>query len=152
MSDLLLKVNYLNLKTNKLLRFPNIIPFDPVAHSFKSNGKKVKEWKHFLIFSIAPILTNSIVIALIAAIMAQYPEVRLSSKQKISLLKYTGIIIPTSCTMSAVLYLYGYDFAVVANWALGTQRKYNFQLSQNWRDGLHTLIWRGKGLLAIFLI
>lgn len=144
MSDILLKLNYLNLKVNQFFHFPNIIPFDPDTQSFKCHGKGTKDLNRFLIHSIVPITAELVTITVIAELTILH-SVRLSNEQKISL-RNPAMVIPISGTMSAVLHSYGQDFTAVANWALETQRKYNFQLSKKWKDGLLILTLKGKYL------
>lgn len=143
MSDLLLKVNELNQKFNKLLRLPNLVTFDIATQSLKSQSESAAERKFFLVHTISPILVNSVIIILITTVTFFHPG-NLSTGQWIILLLDAGIVLPASCGVGVLFYFYARDLVTTGNWVLQANQKYKFQLSRNRRRSLAYLVLKGR--------
>lgn len=143
MSDLLLKVNQLNLRLNQHLRLPNILTYDPDKQKFILHGNGTSQRRNFIIHNLLSSVLHLVFILPLASILLRFPE-NLSMKHKFVLILDAGIVMPLTCTYFILLSQFGHEIGTVANWSLSTKQKYNFRPSRKCNQKLSVLFFGGK--------
>lgn len=143
MSALILKANKLNQNFNSIF-FKTI----PIMFDSKNNEWIYEDnWWTMLPFCfmnlVIILLCGSMKLVFLTTVMIIIPEI-LSVNQKIAALLSSGVVIPLAFVMIFVMYHYGNEITVVANWSVNVKRSFNIPPHYNYDSGLLALIKSGR--------